>query len=1039
MSIEMHGREKEFAVLLEVHARIVKGFATCGEPEIVLVTAPSGVGKSFFINSSMEKILASQEGYFVSGKCNKIQRHQPFSCIVSALNMLCESIRKKKERNDSDSDGDSDSERIKASFLELNSEEGRILTDLIPKLEDIIGRQNQHVYELSSKERQIRLNRVFRCFFRAVTVCSPLVLFLDDLQWVDDASLELVRSLITDGKLKRFMLLCSHRDIASDSKRRPEQSIVPQSQNDEDRLNRYFCQLSDNDLIKVTRIVMPSLSLNTTIHIVASDLSLSQNEVSLLASFIYDYTKGNAMFTVRFLKYLREKNFICISPDDSQLKWELDKIRNSTDIPNTLQGILIDELTRVTCETRDLLTRAAMLGFYFDTFTMQIATSQKIQIDDSFAKVPSFQVDLVTKTSLKESEELGFIEKIGSVGHQFCHDQLWSIAYEALQEETRNRLHLQIGRALVKIASPSSNKKSSTSKSNKKKCLGLTEDDMNSFLDRQLFVAVSQFNKGKHLIDDPIEKKYLISLNLQAAKFAMKWSAWMAAIEYANIGIKLFEKNHWNDQYNLSLQLHNVMIEAYSSIGDFETLKGYIKDVTKHGTSSNDTFDANYAMIISLLMQKKTANAIALGNSVLGQLGVSLKSNPAAEDASMSLLRLRFMLRNQTFESIVKLPLMKEPFKKISKLAFALITASYGTPFNLVMVKKLVELTLKNGIDKHSSVSLVGAFVYLPKKKRFLLDAAVHLEEKFKFEITNNWSTQVLHGFCYHLVAPIRLSLNELWQGITIATNFGDVLTASTLGSLSCSYYYLAGISLDIVEDKLNSFFEWIEEYKQVGNLRSNCLPYLQAVKCLKGETASPSVLNGDQMNLQEFILEAQGSIMLNCTLAICRLELCYIFQDYKEAGRILTSMPDILDARPGHFSGTRFKFYECLISIELARSTGNKSWRTRAKVTAKKIRNMVKDGNVNCKHMVPFIEAEFAWLQGYTNQARAAYIKITQDVDNESFIQDRALLFERAGMYFRSLGENEMAIRYLSQSCNLYAEWGAKAKTDLMLLQVST
>ena len=291
-----------------------------------------------------------------------------------------------------------------------------------------------------------------------------------------------------------------------------------------------------------------------------------------------------------------------------------------------------------------------------------------------------------------------------------------------------------------------------------------------------------------------------------------------------------------------------------------------------------------------------------------------------------------------------------------------------------------------------------------------------------------------IYGYIQHRTSLIHESLDPLSKGFTLGTQLGIIEYAGYNGSLLCSYAYFSGERLENVEIKMNSFLMWMDEYKFSGNTRKSNAIFTQTVHCLQGRTKSPYILDGTYVALSDLLIQAEGNNLLKCTLDLCRLELFYLFHRYKDAGSILEGSLDVIKLRPGHFSGVRFTFYECLVSIQLANTTGNKVWISRANAARSKIFKWVKSGNVNCLHMVSLIEAETAVMEGKIDDAATFFNQITIDSKNVLFLNDKALLFERSGLFFKGIGNDIMAKESFSKAHQLYSDWGAKAKKDHLL-----
>lgn len=260
----------------------------------------------------------------------------------------------------------------------------------------------------------------------------------------------------------------------------------------------------------------------------------------------------------------------------------------------------------------------------------------------------------------------------------------------------------------------------------------------------------------------------------------------------------------------------------------------------------------------------------------------------------------------------------------------------------------------------------------------------------------------------------------------------GHIDNAAICGSLLSSYSLFSGEKLETVEGRMNSFANWAKEERLYGSSRLGFLPFLQLVKCLQqgGQGERGSVLAGKEMDAREMAAAAEKSPMVSCSLSLCKVELACILGDYTLAGEVLSTSPDILKVRPGHFSGCRFTFYEFITSAELARGkTKSSAWSKRAEAAHKLIIEWVKSGNTNCCHLVPLVKAEVALMKGKRTSAAKHFADAVNMAESGTFLQDRAISMERAANFYWMEGDTVKAASCYSKSRDLYEEWGAAAK----------
>jgi len=1016
----MYGRDFELSSLSAAFSRTIARYATDAKSEVVLVSGMSGTGKTFFVKNGMAEIMSSSSGFYASGKCAQLEQNHPYSCVVDLFTSLCNRV--------SEEEKEMPSCKIRSGIRQsLQADDCFILSGLIPKIGEMLDlsttsttdSQNNENLHSSGKEQHACVLRSLRRFVRAVASWGTVVLFLDDLQWIDEASLDLIQLLVLDDHLKGFLLIGTYRD----NEVGPGHILVE------------CFKKFEAEAVNMTQIYLGHLQKTHVIDIVADMLRISHKKAEPLAKFVHKHTDGHALFVCRLLEYLREKKFLKLN--HSQWEWDLGRIE-AAGVPNTLDGVLADEMIRMPETAQDFLKTAAAIGLFFDDFTIDLILSSLEQ--DSRAWSESKRENALQET-LQCSMERGFIQSTGDGSHQFNHDRMWQASYNLTPEKEREVLHLQIGRRLLRTLrqrgetyqSKNKNGGKNSDSSGKRSAMRRKRKSDAEFRTRQLFVTVDQLNRGRELIVDPNEREDLISLNIDAANAAIRSSAFHPAIRYLKSGITILPENNWMTQYKLSLKLFCTLANVASSIGNYDLMNECVDQVLQNGENIIDKFEAYHTLIKSLTFRKHPDEAIGTALSVLDQLGYSLKWSKA--DVRLVTFQIRRLMKNQTKESIMALPDMTDEWRLKAMCVMAeMLGTTYGSRPDLftLLCCKISRWSIKYGVSKSSIQAFTGMaqLNIIPNRDDEMCQTSLALLERFDAKGLEPLLLMLIYGYIQHRTTLIHDCLEPLSKGFTLGTQIGMIEHAGYNCSLLCSYAFFSGERLDRVESKMYKFLLWMDEYKFSGNTRKSNLIFSQAVQCLQGKARTPFTLEGTfVIDLNEMIDKAKGNNLLKCTLDTCRLELYYLFHQYKEAGTVLENALDIIKLRPGHFSAIRFTFYECLASIQLAKTSKNKAWATRASNAKSKFFKWAKLGNVNCDHMVSLIEAETAAMEGAIDKAATMYNDITIDSKDIPYLQDRALAYERAGLFFKEIKSDVIAKQHFNKAQQYYADWGAKAK----------
>ncbi|MBO3460759.1 MAG: serine/threonine-protein kinase PknK [Aetokthonos hydrillicola CCALA 1050] len=290
---KLYGREAKVEILLQAFERV-----SLGATEMILVAGFSGIGKTAVVNE-IHKPIVRQRGYFIKGKYDQFGRNIPFSAFVQAFRDLMRQLL---------SESDAQLAAWQAKILTAVGENGQVIMDVIPELERIIGEQPSP-QEISSSAAQNRFNLLFQKFIQVFSTPEhPLVMFLDDLQWADSASLNLLKVLMTEASSGYLLILGAYRDHEV-SPAHPLMLTLSQI---------YKSQAT------VDTMTLEPLEEMTINQLVADTLSCTKELARPLTQWVYRKTKGNPFFTTQFLKALHEECWIQFQPELGY--WQCDMV-----------------------------------------------------------------------------------------------------------------------------------------------------------------------------------------------------------------------------------------------------------------------------------------------------------------------------------------------------------------------------------------------------------------------------------------------------------------------------------------------------------------------------------------------------------------------------------------------------------------------------------------------------------------------------------------------------------------------------------------
>jgi PAS domain S-box-containing protein len=550
---KLYGREAELRALLRAFDRM----AASGQTELVLVSGYAGVGKSALVNE-LRKPIVPARGNFIAGKFDQHKRDIPYATVTQAFRDLVQAILSEPE------------ERIAAwrrDLLAALGANGQLIVDVIPSIELVIGQQAP-VPDLPPTEVQNRFRSVFRHFIDVFARSeNPLVLFLDDLQWADSASLALLNDLVTHPKIRSLLVVGAYRDNEVDSAH-PLMAVLRQAQEGGAR---------------VSSIALGSLPVQDLTQLVAETLRCHDEDAADLASLIHDKTAGNPFFAIQFLTLLHDEQLLMFDAAARPWRWDVAKIR-AKGYTDNLADLMVGKLVRLPAPTQAALQSAACLGNTNETALLALV------MERSKSKV---------EADLSEAAHAGLI----LLGHRykFLHDRVQEAAYALVPEAVRPAVHLRIGRLLL---------------------AGLPAEQF----ERDIFEVVSHFNRGVALMSDPDEQLRVARFNLAASRKARASAAFGPALGFLRAGAALLPADAWDSAYELALPLYTELSEAAFVNACFGEATGLFELVLSKARTAVDRAPIYRLQVLSELSRGRIPDSLRVGRGGLEALGIDLSA-----------------------------------------------------------------------------------------------------------------------------------------------------------------------------------------------------------------------------------------------------------------------------------------------------------------------------------------------------------------------------------------------------------------------------
>src|SRR5215475_5036948 len=585
---KLYGRRREVETLLASFERVVNG----GAPELVLVSGYSGVGKSSVVNE-LQPVLVRPRGIFASGKFDQYKRDIPYSILAQAFQSLIRPLLGKSE---------ADLAPWRDALREALGPNAGLIVDLVPEVKLIIG-EPPPVPELPPQEAQRRFQLVFRQFIGVFARPEhPLALFLDDLQWLDAATLDLVEDLLSRSDLRNLFLIGAYRDnevTAAHPLMRKLEAI------------RATGRVQDIKLAPLTTEDLGGL--------VADSLRCDAEQAVSLARLVHAKTDGNPFFVIQFLHLLADEGLVAFDYARARWHWDLGGIHAKQHTDNVVE-LLAGKLARLPLETQEALRHLACLGNVADVGRLSIATGMPEE------EVHAALWDAVRQQSVERLER----------SYKFVHDRLQEAAYALIPENSRADTHLKIGRLLLEQTPPEKR-------------------------DESIFEIVNQFNRGASLIISRDEREQLAELNLAAGKRAKTSSAYASALTYFTAGAALLPKDAWEHRQGLAfeLELHPADCEVYA--GALQAAEERLAALATRAVGPVQRCIVAHRRADLYVALGAAERAVMVALEGLRHVGIDWSAHPTEADARREYERIWSLLGERTIEDLVDLPLIKDP------------------------------------------------------------------------------------------------------------------------------------------------------------------------------------------------------------------------------------------------------------------------------------------------------------------------------------------------------------------------------------------
>ncbi|MEG4626663.1 AAA family ATPase [Microcoleus sp. w1-18aA5] len=1017
---KLYGRENQVNELLAAFERVRGGLANnlseekiasfeqklppSGSSELMLVSGYSGIGKSAVVNE-ISKPITRSKGYFISGKFDQLKRNIPYASLIQAFNSLLRQLLTESALS---------LEIWRTKILTAVGTDGQVIADVIPKVELIIGKQPE-VPELAPVESQNRFNRVFKEFIRVFAQKEhPLVIFLDDLQWADSATLKLMQILITDPDQEYLLLIGAYRDNEV-SPTHPLIQTVEEIEKTGTRVNNIVLQ--PLDLAKVTELVTETLNTCT-------------KKVTNLADLIWNKTCGNPFFLTQLLQALYQDsllkfkfNHLTNEENQSGWYWSIDEIQAIGITDKSVVELVASRIEKLPAATQEVLKLAACVG---DKFALDVLSlvSKKSANTTATELYSALQAGLILPLSdayriplvFDRAESINLKLDTSRVSYRFLHDRVQQAAYSLIPQDQKQSTHLKIGQLL----------------------LHNTPSDK---LEENIFDIVNQLNVGIETISQQSEKTQLAQLNLTAGHKAKAAAAYEAAVRYLRVAMELLPADSWQSHYELTLAIYESTAEAEYLNINYEASKKMVDIVLQNSKNLLEKVNVYELQIQSYNAQNRVIEALNTGLEVLKLLGISFPQNPHALHIMAGLSNTKLSLGLKRIEDLANLPEMIDPEKKAAMRILSGILSSAiqaKPPLIPLLAFRMVKLCIKYGNSPYASIAYVYYGVVMCKLGNISLayqfgQLAIRLLDKFPSRSIKSRVYATFGSFIHHWKAALKSGLGDLKEGFKTGMETGELEFAGYAIGAYCLNKLSIGEPLDLVDQETGKYMKLMQQSQLEMAVQYISIARQTGLN-LRGQTVEPCHLVGERFNEVKtlpILIECKNFFLVGLVYN-AKTQLNFLFRNYAQALENSRLFEKHEESVAGFDVVALNNFYSSLSIIALYPATGKreqKQYLEKVLQNQKKMKKWAVNAPMNYQHKYDLVAAETARVLGQNTQAMELYDRAIEGAAKNGYIQEEALAYELAGDFYQALGKEIVSQAYLTKAYYGYIHWGAIAK----------
>ncbi len=980
----LYGRGTEVRELLDAFSRTARGGT-----ELVLIGGSAGVGKTALVEE-IRKPVVEAGGRFVAGKFDQYVRDVPYAAIINVFKEILRDVVAEPEANVA---------IWRDHLLADVGPNGRLLTDVVPEFSWLLGETPEPI-ELGPVENLNRFQGVLRSVLAVfATPEHPLVVFLDDLQWAEQATLNLIALTLRESAAQHLLIIGANRPAEIDG------------------AHPFLLFLEEiRSYATITSLTLEPLGTDDIAQLIADTIACGDEIAVPLAERAMDKTGGNPFFLRTFLISLHREGLVHF--DGGAHRWVclLDEI-DEAGITDNVADLMTRQIAALPEETRVLLTRAASIGNTFDLATLSIV-EQASPEDTRMRLLPAIDLGLllpVAAVAARPETTGGRApgERPAAGRLRFLHDRVQQAAYALIGEEERVHLELCVGRILLASANDAERRE-------------------------RLFDILSHLNQAGPLLEDGDERRRVASLDLEAGRRAKSALAYDSATHYLEAGLSLLPPDRFTEDYELAMALSVEKLECLYLGHHLEEADGLFGELQQRTRTNVGKVQLMITKMMILHNAYRYEEELDLALQALGLLGFHLSRRPSKLRIGLELAATVALLRFRQPRKLGRLPRMTDSTTLLlNDLLVHTTNSSYfvNVEIGFVTTLKQIRLALRYGNAGATSFAYIAYGIMLSWifgrhwDGRAFGELALEISERYRHPFKGrNYFT--FAAALNHWTDPIQTSTDLYHRTVQDAMECGDIMYVAYGTGLIIESMWMAGADLADIAREYETRVPFLE--RTANDANAEVFPvYRQLLRALRGELADPLSFDGPDFDEREHVAGMLAETNRHL-YSVAKLQVLYLFGDYEHAREVAKEAERLAWASLAQYRVPEQVYYHALTVAQLhARvpEAERPAILKQLRRNLRRLRRWAKDCPVNYQHKALTVQAECYRLRGKDLAARRVYEAAIEAARTNRHPHNLAIALELAGRHYAQVGLTTPARGYLQEAHYAYSRWGAFAK----------